>query len=283
MEEALKLKNNKKRTSEDNFVFVNFDDVHSTPIVITRSPPFYLSLRLEGWVNNGMIDTRASSTIIPKFVVDEMKLYITRCIDGVIQLDSSPFDVISSFKGVNITLNAFFDIFFIQDIIVVDLPPLFGICLSREFIANLGCYLALDYTHLLIPLKIKYVKVPNEGTKKIHLTKITKKNYMNEYEQVDTFDRDPIMESLLTIKILSANDLNYQVIDVGMGNYYLHENVQPILVIVEKEYEVWTIYFDGTRCKHGCGASVVLKSLYGHMKRFSFRFTWTCTNNVVEY
>lgn len=42
------------------------------------------------------------------------------------------------------------------------------------------------------------------------------------------------MESILTSKILSTNDLNYQVIDVGMGNYYLHENVHPILVSDEK-------------------------------------------------
>lgn len=58
-------------------------------------------------------------------------------------------------KGVLITLNAFLDICVIQDIIVIDLPPLFGIYLSREFTAKLGGYLALDYTHLLIPFQKK--------------------------------------------------------------------------------------------------------------------------------
>lgn len=68
-----------------------------------------------------------------------------------------------------------------------------------------------------------------------------------------------------------------------MRNYYLHENVQPILVSTKKEYEVWIMYFDGNRCKHGCGASVFVKLPDGHAKKVSFRFTWTCTNNIAEY
>ena len=43
------------------------------------------------------------------------------------------------------------------------------------------------------------------------------------------------------------------------------------------------MYFDGSKCKHGCSVSVVFKSLGGHMRRFSFRFTWICINNAIEY
>jgi len=54
-----------------------------------------------------MIDTKAIITMIPKVAADEMKLYITICIDGIIQLDSSSIYVVGSVKGVQITLNAF--------------------------------------------------------------------------------------------------------------------------------------------------------------------------------
>lgn len=91
-----------------------------------------------------MIDVGAAITFIPRLVVNEMKLYITQCIDRVIQIDSSLVDVVGSVKVVLITLNAFLDICVIQDIIVVDLPPLFGIYLSIEFTAKLRGYLALD-------------------------------------------------------------------------------------------------------------------------------------------
>ena len=87
-------------------MFTNSNDVCLAPIGVRIPTPFYLSLRLEGWiVNNCVIDTRAASTIIPKDVADEMKLYITQCIDGVIQLDYSLVDVIGSVKGVTTTLN----------------------------------------------------------------------------------------------------------------------------------------------------------------------------------
>jgi len=79
-----------------------------------------------------MIDTRASISLIPKYIANEMKLYITRCIDEFIQLDSSLIDVVGSVEEVFITLNAFPNIYVIHDIIIVDLPPLFGIYLSSS-------------------------------------------------------------------------------------------------------------------------------------------------------
>lgn len=77
LQEALKLKNGRKRTSVDNVILVIFDDIPRAPINIRRCPLFYISLRLEGWVvNNDMIDTRATITIISRAFVEAMKLYI---------------------------------------------------------------------------------------------------------------------------------------------------------------------------------------------------------------
>lgn len=117
--------------------------------------------------------------------------------------------MIGSVKEFSITLNAFHYIRIIQDIIIVDLPPLFEICLSREFTTKLGGYLALDYTYLLLPFKKNYVKVLNDGIKNVYLMKLSEQNCMNGFEQIETFDRDLVMESLLNIKIHSINDLNY--------------------------------------------------------------------------
>ena len=47
---------------------------------------------------------------------------------------------------------------------------------------------------------------------------------MNSPQLVKVFESDTLRESLLTTKVLSANDLNYQVTDVGMENYYLHNS-----------------------------------------------------------
>lgn len=272
LQEALQIKNNsKKRTCEDNIIISNIDDVPRAPIGIRRSPPFYMSLRLECWVvNNYMIDIREVSIAIPKAIIEEMKLYIIKYVDGIIHLDSSPMDVIGNVKSIPITLNMYPNISFNRDIIVVDLPPLFEICISREFTTKLGGYLALDYTHLMLPYKDKYVKIPNEGTKAIHLRSIFEQNCMITPKMLETFDQDAFMESLLTIKIISVNELNYQFTKADMGNYYLHENTYPISVITNKELKVWIIFFDGARCKHGYGASVVFKSPTQQMKKIYF-------------
>lgn len=68
-----------------------------------------------------------------------------------------------------------------------------------------------------------------------------------------------------------------------MGNYYLHEKNQVISISKEKEQEIWSLYFDGVRCKYGVRASVVLKSPKGGYKIFTYRLTWKPTNNAVEY
>lgn len=71
LQEALKLKNGRKRGNEDNTIFSITNDISRAPIGIIRPPPFYISIRLEGWfVNNCMIDTRATITIIPRSIAN---------------------------------------------------------------------------------------------------------------------------------------------------------------------------------------------------------------------
>lgn len=78
LEEALKFNNGRKITNEDNVIISIFDDVPRALIGIRRPPPFYISLRLEGWVvNNCMIDTRATIIVMPRAVAEAMKFYIT--------------------------------------------------------------------------------------------------------------------------------------------------------------------------------------------------------------
>lgn len=91
-------------------------------------------------------------------------------------------------------MNIFFDNNLNQDIVVVDLPPLFGIFFSKEFTTNLGGYLALDCTNLLLIHKDEYVKIQNEGTKVIHVKKISKHHYMNASRFFEAYDQDPLME-----------------------------------------------------------------------------------------
>lgn len=58
-----------------------------------------------------------------------------------------------------------------QEIMVVELPPLFGLCLSWDFTTKIGGYLAMDYTHYLIPYGDKRVRLDNEKIFDVHVEK----------------------------------------------------------------------------------------------------------------
>jgi len=50
-----------------------------------------------------------------------------------------------------------------------------------------------------------------------------------------------------------------------------------------KDFRVWTLRFDGSRCRQGSGAGVELISPTGSSFLTSQRLQFPCTNNVAEY
>ena len=74
----MEIKYGKKRASEDNIILAIIDDVPRPLIGIIRPPYFQISLSLEGWViNNHMIDIEVAIIVIPRAVIEEIKLYNT--------------------------------------------------------------------------------------------------------------------------------------------------------------------------------------------------------------
>ena len=60
-------------------------------------------------------------------------------------------------------------------------------------------------------------------------------------------------------------------------------NEQEALERNKIEEGVWTMYFDGSVDKVGFGAGVYIISPIRYFKAFSYKLTFECTNNVVEY
>lgn len=125
---------------------------------------------------------------------------------------------------------------------MVDLSPLFSLCLSREFTTKLWGFLALDYTYLGIPFKNNRVKIINEGTSLVHIKIILEDKSINVSNTVEIIQVDPIKEALTTIIILFLEDISYIAIDVGMRKYFLHEKSQIIFISKKKKsYEVYIL------------------------------------------
>ena len=47
--------------------------------------------------------------------------------------------------------------------------------------------------------------------------------------------------------------------------------------------DLWTFFFDGTFCKEGSGAGLLLISLVGITYKFSFTLGSPCTNNIAKH
>jgi ribonuclease HI len=47
--------------------------------------------------------------------------------------------------------------------------------------------------------------------------------------------------------------------------------------------QIWSLYFDGSKCKEGAGASCIIIDLAGNKTLMACRLEFECTNNIAEY
>ncbi len=72
-----------------------------------RPPMFYVSLVIEKiLVHNCMVDSGATSSVMPKNIVDQLGLVYQPLEKGVVQLDGSTINTLGVVKDANLTLHA---------------------------------------------------------------------------------------------------------------------------------------------------------------------------------
>ena len=86
------------------------------------------------------------------------------------------------------------------------------------------------------------------------------------------------------------------VVDKDLGTCMLHfsdddnttgllqiEKEQLVKCSKEQEDELWQLYFDGSSCKEGAGAGVLLISPGGETVKWMYKLEFITTNNTAEY
>ena len=103
-----------------------------------------------------------------------------------------------------------------------------------------------------------------------------------QYSYIVIDDKNPtnhplyVVEQYLGSYILHLSDEN--------TNGMLHvEKEKPIKRIVEKKYELWKMYFDGSSSKKGARAGIVFISPGGEMISLTYKLEFVTTNNIAEY
>jgi len=104
-----------------------------------NSPSFYVSLTIHGKIlHNYLMDTGASHNIIPKAIMAELGLDITKLYHDLFSFDSRKVKCLGLIKDLAITLSQLPMKSMMIDIVVADVLPKFGIFLSRGWIKRLG-------------------------------------------------------------------------------------------------------------------------------------------------
>jgi len=138
--------------------YVNLED--DKPAVILNpmiencedsSPSFYVSLTIHDKIlHNCLLDTRASHNLMPKAIMDELGLDITKPYHDLFSFDSRKVKCLGLIKDLAITLSQLPMKSMMMDIVVADVPTKFGMLLSRGWIKRLGGSLQNDLSYATV-------------------------------------------------------------------------------------------------------------------------------------
>jgi hypothetical protein len=117
------------------------------------SPPFYTSLNVhDNILHNCLMDYGASHNLMPKDIMDELGLKITKTCHDLHSFDSRKVKCLGVIKDIVVTLFQLPMKKMVMDIVVEYVPFKFGMLLSRSWIKRLGGTLQMDLSYATITI-----------------------------------------------------------------------------------------------------------------------------------
>ena len=116
-------------------------------------PPFYVSLNIHDKIlDNAMLDSGASHNLMPKVVMESLGLEITKPYKDLYSFDSSRVKCFGLIKYLCANLAQITAKSIVMDIVVTDIPPRYGMLLSRSWGTKLQGSLQMDMSYATIPV-----------------------------------------------------------------------------------------------------------------------------------
>jgi hypothetical protein len=117
------------------------------------SPHFYISLNVhENILHNCLMDSGASHNVMPKVVMEELGLEITKPYQDLYSFDSKKVKFLGLIKDLVVSLAPLPMKSVVMDIFVADIPPKFGMLFSKTWAKKVGGSLQMDLTYATIPV-----------------------------------------------------------------------------------------------------------------------------------
>jgi hypothetical protein len=232
------------------------------------SPPFYTSLNIHDKVlHNCLMDSGASHNLMPKTVMEELGMEVTKSYHDLYSFDSRRVQCLGVIKDLVVTLFQLPMKSVVMDIVVADVPPKFGMLLSRYWIKILGGTLQMDLT---------YATIPVFGGEHRRLYREAQLAYIISDEADPTNHPIFSMDTDLGSNLLQLTDAPESPLKITKQSLTLYEDSPPITPI-------WKMFFDEASSREGVGARVVFVSPAQETISLSYKLEFETTNNVAEY
>jgi hypothetical protein len=168
------------------------------------------------------------------------------------------------------------------DIIVVDIPEVYGLFLSRDWSEQLHGYFTIDWSHLWLPDNDKpnKIKVNRERYLKFTVTDLNDPN-----EPFTPYDDSPEVQGMDTffgnfMAEASAVTNPEQQSDIVA---YMQPTTSTQRSRAPDGNQIWSLYFDGSKSKEGASVGYVIINPAGNKTLIACRLEFECTNNTAEY
>jgi hypothetical protein len=208
--------------------------------------------------------------------MDELGIDITRSYKDLFSFDSRKVKCLGLIKDLIVSLSQIPSKNMIMDVVVVDIPPKFGMLLSRSWATNLKGTLQMDMPYDTIPMFDQERRLYREVLLKYMVSSKTQPNNHPIYS-VDTEVGSSIF----------YNDLRFEegnpTIVIAIEAETDHQAEEITNQQNSAEDEMWNMSFDGAASREGAGAGVWINLPKIGTKLFSYKLSFDCTNNMAEY
>jgi ribonuclease HI len=241
------------------------------PLVEDRdesSPSFYTSLNINDKVlHNCFMDSGESHNLIPNIVMEELGLEVRKTYHDLYSFDSRKVKCLGVIKDLDVSLFQLPMKSVVMDIVVVEVPPKFGILLSRSWRKILGGTLQMS---------LSYSTIPVFGGEHIRLYREAQLSYISSDEENPT--NHPIfgVDTDLGTSMLHLTDTPQVPIEIRRHLITSCEDPPP-------NTSIWKMFFDGASSRESVGDGVVFISPTQDTISLSYKIEFETTNNVEEY
>ena len=139
------------------------------------TPPFYITLSLHGkLIHNSMLCSGASHNLIPKVVMETLRVEVTKTYHDLYNFDSKPMKSVGMIKDLVVNLSHLTSKRILLDVVVTDVPPKYGMLLSMISAKRMGGTMQMDMKYATLPFcaretrrlysKDRYAYVLSEGS-----------------------------------------------------------------------------------------------------------------------